>query len=139
MIELDVTTQVYGADQRRDSCLVAFPKSTLPLRDIIALKARAEIDRAERSQEAEHALSMRYLIDEDLAWARGGAAKPNARVVDTRQEIERALSSFTEGRYFVVVDGRRRDNLDEAIELAPTTTIKFIRILPLRGGACSPG
>lgn len=134
-IELDVPTQVYGADRYRESCVIAFPNPTLPLRDIIALKVRAEVERAGRSRETKHALSMRYLTDEDLSWADGGAAKLEPRPeIDVRQEIERALKAFHERRFFVVIDGSRCDDLDAPIALTTETTIRFVRLLPLKGG-----
>ncbi|MDP8923542.1 MAG: hypothetical protein M3O34_11775 [Chloroflexota bacterium] len=134
-IELDVPTQVYGADHYRESCIIAFPTPTLPLRDIIALKVQAEVGRASRSRELKHALSMRYLTDENLAWAQGGAAKLAPRPeIDVRQEIERALAAFDERRYLVVINRSRCDDLDTPITLTAETTIRFVRILPLRGG-----
>ena len=134
-IELDVPTQVYGAGRYRESCVVTFPAPTLPLRDVIALKVRAEVERAARSREAKRALSVRYLTDEDLSWAGGGAAAlPPEPEIDVRQEIERALAAFRERRYFVVVDGAQREDLAEPIALTPQTTIRFVRVLPLAGG-----
>ncbi len=55
------------------------------------------------------------------------------------REIARALDAFGRGRYFVVVDGSRRTDLDEVITLTAETKIQFVRVLPLVGGACSAG
>src|SRR5687768_11179677 len=132
-IVLEVPTQVYGADGSRDSCAVAYPEPTLPFRDVIALKVRAEVERAEWSREPKHALSTRYLTDESLAWARGGAMRPAPRPpLDAGREIERVLMAFRERRF--VVDGSRCDDLDARIALTAETKIRFVRILPLRSG-----
>ena len=134
-IELDVPTQVYGADQYHAACVIAFPSPVLPLRAIIALKVRAEVERAARSREARHGLATRYLTEEDLAAVEPGAALASARAaIDVDTEIERALAAFRARRFFVVIDGSRCDDLEAVITLTPATTIRFVRILPLRGG-----
>lgn len=137
--DLEILTRVFGGDQRPESTVVHVPTPVMPLRDIIGLKVRAEIERAERQREAKGPLplSLRYLTDEDLAWARGGAAKPHTpRRPDTLAEIEKALTAFTKQRYFVVVNGTRVSDLDELVELDPQSRLQFVRIVPLVGGQC---
>ncbi len=98
---------------------------------MIAEKVRAEIARAAAEQTMP--LSTRYLVEEDLAMVRGGAM-PYAPRVRPEHEIERALDAFRRGRYFVIVDGERVDDLDTVLTLQPRTTIHFLRVLPLVGG-----
>ncbi len=131
-LALDVSTRVYGGARQSDRCVVHFSHRILPLRDVIAEKVRAEVARA--AEEQTMPLSTRYLVEEDLATVRGGAmlfAPPRVR---PEHEIERALDAFRQGRYFVIVDGERVDNLDTVLTLQPRTTIDFLRVLPLVGG-----
>lgn len=137
-LALDISTRVYGGDNRRESCVVLFFRRRLSLREIIAEKVRAEVERA-KAKQVEY-LSTRYLTDEDLSWARGGARPRTERqAVSVEREIERALEAFAERRYFVMIDGRRLSDLEEMVTLTPETKIQFVRILPLVGGTCWAG
>ena len=131
-LALDISTRVYGGARQSDSCVVHFSHRILPLRDVIAEKVRAEVARA--ADEGTMPLSTRYLVDEDLASVRGGALPRWQARVRPEHEIERALDAFRRGRYFVIVDGERVDDLDTIMTLQPRTTIHFLRVLPLVGG-----
>jgi hypothetical protein len=138
-LKLEVFTRLYGGDQHEEKMLVAFPRPVLPLREIIALKVRAEVERAEREREAKGQLplSLRYLTDEDLAWARAGAVKPRQPAPpDAQAEVEKALAAFRQQRFFVVLNGSRVADLDELVELDPQSKLQFVRLLPLVGGQC---
>ena len=45
-----------------------------------------------------------------------------------------AVEAFERGRLVVLVDGRQRLELDEAVELLPASDVAFIRLVPLAGG-----
>ncbi|MHB1132337.1 MAG: hypothetical protein ACYC4L_08120 [Chloroflexota bacterium] len=137
VLELEIATRVYGGDNPRDTTVVAFPRPRLPLREVITLKVLAEVERRQRQREGQGPLplSLRYLTDEDLAWARGGAVQqPRPRQISAAAETERALTAFEERRFFVLVNGARVADLDEMLTLTPETKLQFVRILPLVGG-----
>ena len=131
-LALDVSTRVYGGARQSDRCIVHFSHHILPLQDVIAEKVRAEVARA--AAERTMPFSTRYLVEEDFATVRGGATPQWQPRVQPEHEIERALDAFRHGRYFVIVDGERVDNLDTVLTLQPRTTIDFLRVLPLVGG-----
>ena len=139
VLELEVATRVYGGDNPRETTLVAFPRPQLPLREVIALKVQAEVERRQRQRDGQGPvpLSLRYLTDEDLAWARGGAMKhPQVQPVSVAAEVERTLDAFARHRFFVLVDGARVSDLEEVITLTPETKLQFVRLMPLVGGQC---
>jgi hypothetical protein len=45
-----------------------------------------------------------------------------------------AVEAFERGRLLVLVDGRQRVSLDEAVELSPASDVAFVRLVPLAGG-----
>lgn len=133
-LKLDLSTRLYGVDNHDESCVVLFFRRRLPLRDIIGEKVLAEVAKAREKQV--HYVSTRYLTDEDLSWVKDGALKPTPREIDPERETEKALEAFRKQRYFVFVDGSRRDDLDEMIPLTAETKIQFVRVMPLVGGEC---
>lgn len=49
-------------------------------------------------------------------------------------EQERAIQSFQSNGFFVIVDGRQREDLQESLLLRAESSVRFIRLTPLVGG-----
>ena len=54
--------------------------------------------------------------------------------VEPQEAIENALLAFKDGFYYVFVDEKQIEKLDEEITLYPTSHILFLRLVPLVGG-----
>ena len=54
--------------------------------------------------------------------------------VDPEQACYEALADFQQNGFFVIVDGRQRESLEEELLLSPQSEIHFIRLMPLVGG-----
>ena len=48
--------------------------------------------------------------------------------------LETALDAFQRNGFFVLVDDRQVEGLDEEIEIRLNTTISFVKLVPLVGG-----
>ena len=57
-----------------------------------------------------------------------------AQPVDVEAAIATALEAFSDGFYFVFVDDQQIEDLERRITVAPTSTLLFIRLMPLAGG-----
>ncbi len=66
--------------------------------------------------------------------ASGGFRMPKPRRVDWEQQAGTALEAFSKNGFFVLVSGRQVTDLDETLDLAPDTEIRFIRLVQLAGG-----
>lgn len=103
------------------------------------LRARQYLD----FEQARRTLDRQYLTAEEMVeQAEQGAIRPrpsrralHPRQVDPEAEVARALHAFEGGAYLILVDGRRVERLDEEIRFAPGTTVTFLRLMPLVGGA----
>ena len=56
------------------------------------------------------------------------------RKVDWEKQYERAIESFRRNGFFVLVDDRQVDSLEDTIEVKPGTQVSFIKLVPLVGG-----
>ena len=56
------------------------------------------------------------------------------RKLNWEQQYERALEAFERNGFFVLVDDRQVEALDEIIVLQPGTQVSFIKLVPLVGG-----
>jgi hypothetical protein len=56
------------------------------------------------------------------------------RRLDWEKQAATALEAFERNGYFVFVDERQVDNLDEELTIADTGVVSFVRLVPLVGG-----
>jgi hypothetical protein len=57
-----------------------------------------------------------------------------ARPIDTEMQLYKALEGFLQNSYFVLVNDRQVDSLDEEVWLGSGATASFIKLTPLMGG-----
>jgi hypothetical protein len=57
-----------------------------------------------------------------------------AQAIDEGEAIAIALQAFTDGLYFVFLNGQQLLDLEDAVQLLPASTLTFIRLVPLAGG-----
>lgn len=56
------------------------------------------------------------------------------RMIDWEVQYARALKAFTSNGFFILVDDRQVEELDEVVELRYDTKVSFIKLIPLVGG-----
>jgi hypothetical protein len=54
--------------------------------------------------------------------------------IDAKKQIETALDAFQKNGFFILVDNKQFEHLDDEIIVADTTTISFVKLTPLVGG-----
>jgi hypothetical protein len=45
-----------------------------------------------------------------------------------------ALDAFNKNGYFVLVDNKQAESLDQEVKLSPVSSVKFVKLTPLVGG-----
>jgi hypothetical protein len=56
------------------------------------------------------------------------------RTLDWERQFEAAVKSFEVNGFFLVVDGKQVESLEQELELNPTTRVQFIKLVALMGG-----
>jgi hypothetical protein len=56
------------------------------------------------------------------------------RSVDWHEQFRRAVEGFERNQFFILVDDRQVENLDEALVIRETTKVSFVKLVPLVGG-----
>ncbi|MDW5266165.1 MAG: hypothetical protein SA176_10425 [Edaphobacter sp.] len=56
------------------------------------------------------------------------------RPLDWEAQFALALEGFTGKAFFVLIDNRQAEELDEEFVVGPTTTVSFVKLTPLVGG-----
>jgi hypothetical protein len=57
-----------------------------------------------------------------------------ARRIDWEEQFARALDAFGRNGFFVLVDDRQAESLDEEFLVTADTEVSFVKLLPLVGG-----
>ncbi len=56
------------------------------------------------------------------------------KVIDADEQVEIALSAFSENRYFFLVDDRQVESLDDEFGITDDTKVSFLKLIPVVGG-----
>jgi hypothetical protein len=56
------------------------------------------------------------------------------RQIDWKKQFDRACDAFERNGFFVLVDERQPEALDEEITVGPDTRVSFVKLVPLVGG-----
>jgi hypothetical protein len=56
------------------------------------------------------------------------------RRIDWEEQYERAAQAFERNGFFVLVDDRQAESLDEEIDLKISSEVSFVKLMPLVGG-----
>jgi hypothetical protein len=56
------------------------------------------------------------------------------RKIDWEEQFKRALEAFERNGFFVLVDNRQAESLDEQFEVKVDTEVSFVKLVPLVGG-----
>lgn len=146
-LTLTIEAQVLG--QRRPTLPaweITLPPGTpggdgLTLRHLLTLVVRQEVEAF--AQRHEQRRLARVLQPDDIARgaARGKVAmggdvegRDAAQPVDVEEAVATALQAFEDGFYFVFLDGRQLQRLDDVVALREGGHLRFVRLMPLAGG-----
>lgn len=112
---------------------VAVETNTLTLRELIMLRVDEEIRRIKNERIERYFTG---IADAPAVERLLNRKSPPRKLQEPDPEAHgyRALDAFRKNAFFVLVDNRQVDDLEEAIALRPDTTISFVRLTPLVGG-----
>jgi hypothetical protein len=71
---------------------------------------------------------------EDTERTLNGSKLKSHRPLDWEAQFALALEGFAKNAYFVLVNDRQAETLDETFIVGPQTTVSFVKLTPLVGG-----
>lgn len=107
------------------------------LRDLITLIVRREVAAFRQRQEEGrlfHVLTQREIAQGVRQGKIDSGGRESVQEVNEEAAVATALQAFTDGYYYVFVDGRQEEELDGQIIITPSSTVTFIRLVALAGG-----
>ncbi len=107
------------------------PGTTVTLRDVIRSRVREEVERFNlRSEDVFCGL----VQPSGSQPTRDGYRLLQPRPLDWLEQYQRAIVGFEQNGFFVVVDNKQVDDLDQPIPLSERTEVHFLKLVPLIGG-----
>ena len=114
------------------------PAGPLTLREFLAVVVRHEVAAYQERQEGHRTL--RFLTGQEIAdGAAAGKIDAGGRpetetAVDADAAIAQAVQAFADGLFYVFVDERQQEDLDDTLALRPGSQVMFLRLTALAGG-----
>ncbi|HZO89624.1 MAG TPA: hypothetical protein VFB38_14950 [Chthonomonadaceae bacterium] len=120
---------LFGATD--DGLTLDFLSETITVRELI----RERVYEAVRLYNATTPEYFRGLVQPTNAEATlNGHRLRERRRVDWEKQYRLALEAFQRNRFFILVDDRQVESLEDTIRLTPTTQVSFVKLVPLVGG-----
>jgi len=105
--------------------------STVSVRDLVRFRVREEVAR----HNSEPSPVFRGLVQPaDSEVELNGYRLREPRKLDWEKQAEVAVRAFAKNGYFVLVDDRQVESLDEEVKITADTQVSFVRLVPLVGG-----
>ena len=129
-VTVTIRDDVRPGNERHELVLEDIP-AAITLRDIIHTRVREEVAKANAGGEREFRTLVQPVGAEVTL---NGYRLPRGRTIDWRRQAEKAEEAFARNGFFVLVDGRQVEDLDEELELTADSEIRFVKLTPLVGG-----
>ncbi len=111
--------------------LLAGVPSPISVRELIRLRVREEVARYNANPTPRfHGLVQPVAAERVL----NGHSAARPRLLDWQAQAAVALDAFAHNGFFVLVQDRQVDDLDEELSLDEADVVSFVRLVPLVGG-----
>lgn len=117
--------------QRTPALTLDFLNERITVRELIRERVYEEV----REYNASTPEYFRGLVQPtDAERALNGYRIRQRRKIDWEEQFQKAIEAFQRNGFFILVDDRQAESLDETIMLTPTTQVSFVKLVPLVGG-----
>ncbi len=107
---------------------------TITVRELIRSRVYQEVAdyNLRRSQ---HDANFNGLVTpEDAEKTLNGSRTRRSRDIDWKAQFEKACEAFSHNGFFILIDDRQAETLDETVTIRHDTKISFVKLVPLVGG-----
>ncbi len=136
MFQLTIKEEVFGTGKINE-IPIHFSSERITLSDLIQQKVTARIKEVNHNIKTKNTstffkTSEEQILNKDAIQKR--FAKLNDGTVDAEKACYEALSGFQRNVFFVILDGKQREDLEEELILTKNSEVRFIQLMPLVGG-----
>jgi hypothetical protein len=111
--------------------VLAVPQTRLTVRDLIQARIKQEVaDYNEKLPDIFRTLVQPAGAETTLNGFRMAVKRP----LNWQTQFDKAIEAFERNGFIVLVDGKQVETLEDYIDIGPTTTVSFLKLVPLVGG-----
>jgi hypothetical protein len=108
---------------------------TITVRELIRSRVYQEVQDYNLRQRTDSAAPFRGLVTpSDAETALNGVRLRKGREIDWKDQFEKACDAFERNGFFVLVDDKQAEDLEQQFTITPATTVSFVKLVPLVGG-----
>ena len=111
-----------------------FENESITVRELIRERVYQEVSEYNFQSRREGGLFRGLVQPTDTERTLNGFKVPKNRDIDWEAQFERAIDAFGRNGFFIIVDDRQAESLDETIVISPGTQASFVKLTPLVGG-----
>lgn len=113
-----------------------FPTNRITVRELIRERVYQEVQDFNRKTDEKVFRGLIQPTDTERV-LNGGKTEyrmKQRRQIDWKPQFEKAVEAFTRNGFFILVDDRQAEELDQELEVGSGTTVSFVKLTPLVGG-----
>jgi hypothetical protein len=113
-----------------------FPSEQITVRDLIRERVYQEVQDFNRAEGERIFRGLVQPTDAEriLNGSRAEFRLRERRAIDWKQQFEKALEAFAKNGFFILIDDRQAENLEQEFTVSPRSEISFVKLTPLVGG-----
>lgn len=117
--------------QKFASRRINFTSPTITLRELIRQRIREEVEEFNRKQTD---VFLGLIEPTDAERVLNGYRLRKPRQIGWEDQCEKAVEGFRKNAFFVIINGRQVEELDEPISIVEPCEVHFLKLIPLVGG-----
>ena len=141
-----VSSRIVGREAEMDTVMLEIEDEHITVAELIRRTVEEQISTLLFSRRLDReavrcALARQYLTQEEITMQaqRGRVHMPSEKaaqepVISSSAEVQRAVDAFTRKQFYIFVQGRQIDSLEEELSFTEQTSVTFLRLMPLVGG-----
>ena len=102
-------------------------------RDVIEQRVRQEVRKYNDANMKKEIFSG-LVQPRDTEEALNGYRVKKGKIIDADEQVEIALSAFSDNKFFFLVDDRQVESLDDEFGITDDTKVSFLKLIPVVGG-----
>jgi hypothetical protein len=111
-----------------------FSSERITVRDLIRERVYQEVTDYNFRSRREGGTFRGLVQPTDTERTLNGFKVPKNREIDWEAQFHRAIDAFGRNGFFILVDDRQAETLDETILIGASTQVSFVKLTPLVGG-----
>ena len=107
---------------------------TITVRELIRSRVYQEVQDYNLRQRTGQPEFRGLVTPSDAERTLNGVKLRKPREIDWKDQFEKACDAFEHNGFFILVDDKQAEDLEQQFTIASTTTVSFVKLVPLVGG-----